>query len=708
LLVLEDLHWASESMLQLLHYLARRLAAHAVMVVGTWRPEAVATTHPLPALQRQLARDGLAQPLPLPRLPRPAVERMIAEMSGAGGAVQTLAQRLYQETEGNPFFLMEIVKALFETDVICLEGGTWQGDFAAISEGQLPLPVGVREAIVARVERLDENARDALRLASVIGCEFNFDLLGGVWGRGEEATLEALDELLRRRLIAEGVDRGDSDFTFTHHLIREVVYATLPRRRRLHWHARVGEGIERLYADELPANVGELAYHFAQAAELDRSLSNKAVTYLLQAGKQAERQPAHREAIAYYRRGLVLLQRLPPTRQRRQQELALQVALATPVTALKGYAAGETKRVYSRASELCRQLGEAPALFTALAGLSRHHGVSGNVEAAQELAEQVVAIAEDRGDPTLRIEAYRILAGPLFMAGQLVEARALWRRGLALYEARRHEQYACRFGHDPATTCLGYLTMTSWMLGRLDEARAHGERLCELMAAMTHASSLAYGHCLLALHACLSRNLDEAATHAARAIRLGERHRLPAWSSMATALQGWVQTVRCLAQEDLVDLHTGIKTWRSKGFEHLAPLLLTLEAEACLKVEALEEADAAISAARALTQGGTDRFWTPEVCRLRGELLWARAGAGDEVEGSLREALAGARRAKLLMLELRAAMSLVRWQFAQGDAEAGQRLLGEVYGRFDEGLDAPDLRKACELLRRVSSAVVGA
>jgi predicted ATPase len=205
LVALEDLHWASESTLQLVHYLARHLAGHPVLMVGTFRPEAVGQEHPLLALQQQLSREGLAKPLHLARLSPADTEAMVVEMSGAGEAVVSLAGRLYQETEGNPFFLMEIVKALFEIDAIHLEGGAWQGDFAQISEGELPLPAGVSEAIQARVHRLGDNAQEALRLAAVLGREFDFDLLNTVWGRGEGATLEALDDLLRHRLIDEGM-----------------------------------------------------------------------------------------------------------------------------------------------------------------------------------------------------------------------------------------------------------------------------------------------------------------------------------------------------------------------------------------------------------------------------------------------------------------------------------------------------------------------
>jgi ABC-type oligopeptide transport system substrate-binding subunit/DNA-binding SARP family transcriptional activator len=306
LIVLEDLHWASESTLQLLHYLARHLAGHQVLMVGTFRPEAIGLEHPLLDLRRRLTREGLAEPLRLSPLSSEAVEEMVVEMSGAGVAVVPLARRLYEETEGNPFFVMEIVKALFEAGTVRLEGSSWQGAFAQISEGELPLPGTLSDAIQARVRRLNEESQEALRLAAVLGREFDFDLLSAAWKQGEEVALEALDVLLRRRFIAEGSGVLGRDYAFAHHKIQEVVYAGIPLRHRQHLHARAGKAMEGLYGATVVAVAGELAFHFDQGRQIDRTLAATAVRYLLLAGDQARLAYAHREAIAYYAQALAL------------------------------------------------------------------------------------------------------------------------------------------------------------------------------------------------------------------------------------------------------------------------------------------------------------------------------------------------------------------------------------------------------------------
>ncbi|MGC9333427.1 MAG: ABC transporter substrate-binding protein [Anaerolineae bacterium] len=305
-MILEDLHWATDSTLQMLHYLARHLADRPVLLVGTLRPEAVGRQHPLRSFQRQLSREGLVRSLNLGRLSPQAVETLVVEMSGRAQAVMPLARRLYEETEGNPFFLIEMIKALFETGLVHLEVGAWRGDFAYVSRTVLPLPAGLSEAIQVRVGRLDEDARQAVQVAAVLGREFDFDLLRAAWQQDDDATLEALDALLRRRFVDEGHGALGRDYAFHHHKIQEVVYAALPLRHRQHLHARAGRAMETLYAPGLEAVAGELAFHFQEARKLDPALTARAIHYLLLAGDQARLAYAHHEAIDYYQQALAL------------------------------------------------------------------------------------------------------------------------------------------------------------------------------------------------------------------------------------------------------------------------------------------------------------------------------------------------------------------------------------------------------------------
>ena len=307
LVVLEDLHWATESTFELLHYLVRHLTNQPLMLVGTYSQEAIGARHPIFAWSRQLRQEGLASTLQVSRLTQASVETWILEMAGVGETVRPLAHRLYEETEGNPFFVVEMIKALFEIGAVRLVGAAWQGRFDQVSRGELPLPASIREVIETRVQRLSPDVQDMLRRAAVLGCEFDFDLLNAIGQRGDEATLAALDDLLRARLVIEGMGTVLRDYVFAHHKIQEIVYADISRQRRGRYHAQTARTIEVLYADQIDTWVSELAYHYELARQKEDALTSKAITYLRLAGEQSSTQFANSEAVDYFRRALTLM-----------------------------------------------------------------------------------------------------------------------------------------------------------------------------------------------------------------------------------------------------------------------------------------------------------------------------------------------------------------------------------------------------------------
>jgi len=353
LLVLEDLHWASESTLHMLHYLVRHLAGEPVVLVGTYRPETVGLAHPLRAMERRLDREGLARQLDLGRLGPEAVEELLLTMSGAGNAVLPLARRLYEDTDGNPFFLMETIKALFGSGALRLERGAWRGDFRRVSEGEIPLAATVSQAIHARAARLAPHIQKALRLASVMGQEFDFDLLNAVVGQGEEATLEALDSLLRHRLIEEESQALGRDYAFTHHKIREVIYAGIPKRRRQHAHARVGAAMEALRGAAAEGVAVELAHHYEQGRHVDGALAEKAIQYLLLAGDQSRLAYASDEAVSHYQQALVLL------KEKADWPAAARALMKLGLTYHNAFAFQQARRAYEEGFAMRQRAGES-------------------------------------------------------------------------------------------------------------------------------------------------------------------------------------------------------------------------------------------------------------------------------------------------------------------------------------------------------------
>jgi predicted ATPase len=414
------------------------------------------------------------------------------------------------------------------------------------------------------------------------------------------------------------------------------------------------------------------------------------------------RQSASQEAISTYRRALDVLHSLPETAERVQQEIELQIALAGPTTVVYGYGAPESRRVYDRARDLCPKLGESPERFTASVGLARYYGVSGDVGTGLTLAEQLLRIAQQSADAALLVEACRQMAGNMFSMGRLREARAFLERGVALYDPALHERHAYRFGHDPAVTLLSYPVLTLWLLGHPEQAERQSQALTNLVESMTHPLSLAYAWAYLAMHASMQHEPQEARDQAEEAISLCELHGLPSWRAMGVALRGWALTQQGQAAEGLAQLEEGTNRWRARGFRHLLPLFLSLQAETCLETGRLEKATAALSEARAIVQAGTDLYWEAELDRLDGEVLRAQGGDPQGAEVCFRRAIEVARQQEARMLELRATASLARLWHSQEKRRAAREVLAEVCDWFEDGSETHDLEAARAVMRSLS------
>ncbi|MGH9173809.1 MAG: ATP-binding protein, partial [Vicinamibacterales bacterium] len=269
LLIVEDLHWAAESTLDWLAYVAPRLGVSRILVIATYRTSEVGSSHALNRLRRRLAREGAVSALELEPLSAEAVRELVGSLSGLRvEAVGPVADRLYRETAGNPFFLHEIVRGLVEAGQIVVSEGRWEGPFIDETPASaLPLPESLRETIGARVGRLTEMARTFAVAAAVTGPVFRYDIVRDAGGWDDERALPALEELLARGFVREIDTR--TGFTFGHHLVREVVYADLSAPRRLYWHRRVADALvraaERLPADQRPAAAGAIVHHAAAA-----------------------------------------------------------------------------------------------------------------------------------------------------------------------------------------------------------------------------------------------------------------------------------------------------------------------------------------------------------------------------------------------------------------------------------------------------------
>ena len=303
LLVLDDLQWADTGSLQVLRYLMSTDQPMRLLVVGTYRDNELSRAHPLLDTLGTLRRQNGVSRIELRGFDDDGV---VAFLEAAAGhsldeAGTGLALAVYRETDGNPFFVSEVLRHLVDTGAIyCDTDGRWVG--AEGLEGVI-LPDSLREVIGARVARLDERAQRALSLAAVIGRDFELDVLELVAESSEDSLLDDLDAAVEAALVREHGDEPGR-YSFTHALIQRTLYEDLGPTRRARVHHRIGEALEDLCDGRPDARVGDLARHWFSAT-VNKDLT-KALDYSRMAADSALADLAPGDALRYYQQALDL------------------------------------------------------------------------------------------------------------------------------------------------------------------------------------------------------------------------------------------------------------------------------------------------------------------------------------------------------------------------------------------------------------------
>src|SRR5687768_11419979 len=285
-LVLDDLHWADRSTLRLLTHLAREVGMSRLLVTGTYRDTDLDRAHPLSQALAELNREDLFTRILLRGLTEPETAAYIRDTAQSEPPTD-LVRRVHAETEGNPFFLSEVVRLMAE-----------EGAFSPGATSEIRIPEGVKEALGRRLDRLSPEANELLSVAAVVGRECTYALLAALTDFDDDTLLALIEEALRARVLEETGAPGE--YRFTHALMQDALYSELSTARRVRMHGRVAETLEVLHASELEREAAQLARHFGEASVMNRSLAEKAVQYAELAAQQAEAAAAWDEAAAWY------------------------------------------------------------------------------------------------------------------------------------------------------------------------------------------------------------------------------------------------------------------------------------------------------------------------------------------------------------------------------------------------------------------------
>lgn len=544
LLIIDDLQWCDAETIEIIGFVARNEQTAPILIVGTVRPEEVPEHHSLRALVDALTYHGLVTEVPLSRLDQVDTATLAAQFRTTGAVDPDLAARLWSETEGNPLFIVEAMRAGFSA-----------------KRGEILLTPTIRAVLGARLSQLTAAARRLSEVGAVIGRPFSVDLLAAVTGIAEHKLVDQVDELWRRRIVR---DQGRS-YDFSHDKLRAVALEMTSPARRRQLHRAVAEVIARDF-DE--AASPQLAAHYDHAGMVKPAIDAYRV-----AGTRAVAVSAFDEAVAMFRRALALLADMPACAERDALELDIRIALGSPLVALDGYGSSGAHQLYERALALCHRLERPvePPILRGL-GLARLQGC--RFQECRTLAQAL--LDHDPEDPITVTEGHYLLGVSAFWLGDLAAAHEHLTAAIATHDEAQRNQHLALYAQDPKAVCLVRLAFTILWKGDVDHAdetaRAALERAIDLDHLMTLWYVLTYASMIAAEiedTARLAELLDETD-------RLGRRFPLPYLMITTEALQGWLE-VREGSTGGIEKIERSVERSRAKGESlHLTYCLLLL------------------------------------------------------------------------------------------------------------------------------------
>jgi DNA-binding SARP family transcriptional activator len=766
-LLLDDLHWVDDATAAFLLHLGRELSGSRLLVLGAYRPEPVGLSrrdpatgetsrHPLASAINELRRLRGEIVLDLDRADgRAFVEAYVDTEPNRLGA--GFRDALYAQTSGHALFTVELLRDLQERgELLRDEAGRW---VARESLDWGALPARVEAAIAERIERLPENSRRFLSAASVQGDDFSGELVAELTGEPVGEVLAALSGSLSRQhslvraagvVRSAGLERAPagpgsaepkvrSMYRFSHHLFQKYLYAGLDPVERARWHAAVAACLERQVGEDAAERerfAARLAWHYESAG-----LPVHAARALLDAGRQATRVSAFREALRLFDRGLALLRSMDATRpvasgpaepEPARVEQLLQIARMVPQRALRGSAGAKFEDTPVQIAEtLAGELDDR----TRLAALAAEAGqviALGRFAQILDIAQRMLDLATGCGDDAFEAMARLVFGLSYHSLGEPQKADGYFEWVLARHTPGRWAELRALVGFDLLSHSLTFSAVNKLALGYLDEALARCTRAVAAAQSLGDHAGLADASAVGSLALFLLRSdpgsLQERAELCARHC---EKHGFAWWQHYAAVFLGWLIVMRGQPDRGIERVQSAFAAWQATGMLLGSDGLGIVLADACLEAvrcqrqgkdrfadsrhaglltEGLARVDALLS-----PENPAGQCYRVELYRMRGELLLARDGlaAADEALACFQTALEVGREKGALTWELRAAMSIVRLRARecterasagrQGDGRAAElaearACLADVYRRFTEGFDFADLRDAMSLI----------
>lgn len=636
-LVIDDLHWADAPSLELLCLLAARLPEASILLACTFRDFEGDLSAGVRGALGALARVPDIVRIRPGGLSEDDVGQLVADATG-GDAGPEVTSAIRDRTEGNPFFVSELVRLLQSERQLDHATGVVRDS----------IPSGVRDVIRLRLARLPDETVALLRLAAVAGRDFDLDVVAAAAGVDEDTALERVEASLLIGLVVEQADVLGR-YRFSHSLVRETLYQELSAARRARSHRALGEALARAGDD---SHTLDVARHLYAAAPLGgREI---AYEWVLRAADRARGLLAFEQVEEQLARALELVEAMPPGPETSRRELAARTRMGMSLMMTRGYSAPEVGEAWSRAALVCRETDDAPEVLTATWGMWSYACVRADFARALAIAEECLGRGDRSGALAFQLLGHHTLTVTLWHLGRLGEAAEHCRLLGDLCSRASDEVIGQLVDRDPRCGRLVFGGMVLALGGRTEEAAASLDEALRASRTNGRPFTIALTHVVACLGRAICDDRGAARRDASDAAALAHRHGFRQLAAMAAIVQGW-------ADSDAAGVRAGLADFEAAGSRMLLHFFYGLLAQVEHDAGRRAEARAGVERALAESESTGERFWAAELHRIRAELLLP--GPADRVTEARKEfdrALSVAREQGAGLLEARAADSARR------------------------------------------------
>ena len=670
LLILEDLHWVDSASLKLLGEVNKIVEQAKVLVIASYRDdEYPSLPEVVPTMEHML----------LERFNYDTIMNLSTSMLGNVALRPQVVDLLHRETEGNAFFLVEIVRALAEE----------AGSLDQIGAETLPARVfagGIQQIIQRRLDKIAVSSQALLAFAAASGRQLDLELLRYVIdNQGLDQLPASLDEWLNEGQEAAIFEVRDEQWRFTHDKLREALLDEMDEAFRQDLHRTIAESIETVYPDD-DTKAAALVYQWRMAGN-----PHKEFEYAAKAGGLAISNTANEEAIQFFNRALELIDDVLEMPMRLVQEVGIQIRRGIALMNARGYAAPETAHAYERAREIALMLGESPQLAPVFCGLWAYYIVSGQHEKGVAVAKELVEMGESLDDDLVKMIGYWCLGGCQFLIAEFEESVENCQRAIDLYDFDQHNKLCFMYGTDPAMSAGLWQSLSLWCLGYPEKAVKASMDANELGERVGQPFGMAGARNLAAWLYSLVNDVEKMQAEAAKCVEISDKYGFPVWGSTGR-LRLVVASIRSgeLKPEYTNHFRISEQVYKRTGAIMVVPHWKALQGDLYRRLDNTETAMKHIEEAHEIADT-TGEFWYQSAIHIHQAEVELANDDHFAAEQSLQKALEIAQNQNAKSYELRAALALGQLWHGQDKSDEALALVKPIYEWFTEGHDHPDL-----------------